>query len=88
MGHFLPARTESLAGTADVGTTDTVKANIYALAREAVNFFHKVLALVINWDTAISKTADAPRDEQVPYISSRARCPSCNSAEPTPPAAL
>src|SRR6476661_6547222 len=34
-----------------------------------------------------SETADAPRDEQVPYISSPARRPSCNSAEPTPPAA-
>jgi hypothetical protein len=32
--------------------TDAVKDNVYALARQAVNFFHKVLMLVINWDTA------------------------------------
>jgi hypothetical protein len=35
-----------------VGTTDTVKDNVYALAREAVNFFYEVPTLVINWDTA------------------------------------
>ena len=35
-----------------MGTTDAVKDNVYARAREAVNFFHEVLMLVINWDTA------------------------------------
>ena len=32
--------------------TDAVKDNVYALAREAVNLFHEVLMLVVNWDTA------------------------------------
>jgi hypothetical protein len=31
---------------------DAVKDNVYTLAREAMNFFHEVLMLVINWDTA------------------------------------
>ena len=35
-----------------MGATDAVKDNVYALAREAVNFFHEVLMLVINRDTA------------------------------------
>ena len=35
-----------------MATTDAVKDNVYTLAREAVNFFHEVLMLVINWDTA------------------------------------
>ena len=35
-----------------VGTTDGVKDDVHALAREAVNFFHKVLMLVINRDSA------------------------------------
>ena len=35
-----------------MGTTDPVKDDVYSLAREAVNFFHEVLMLVINWDTA------------------------------------
>ncbi len=35
-----------------MGATDAVKDNVYTLAREAVNFFHEVLMLVINWDTA------------------------------------
>ena len=35
-----------------MGATDAVKDNIYALAREAVDFFHEVLMLVINGDTA------------------------------------
>jgi hypothetical protein len=34
IGHYLPAGTESLAGTPDVATTDPVKDNVYALARE------------------------------------------------------
>ena len=32
--------------------TDAVKDNVYTLECEAVNFFHEVLMLVINWDTA------------------------------------
>ena len=35
-----------------MGATDAVKDNVYALTREAVNFFHEVLMLVVNWDTA------------------------------------
>ena len=35
-----------------MGTTDAVKDNVYALTREAVNFFHEVEMLVINRDTA------------------------------------
>ena len=36
----------------EVGATDGVKDDVHALAREAVNFLHEVLMLVINWDTA------------------------------------
>ncbi len=36
----------------EVGTTDGVKDDVHALVREAVNLFHKVLMLVVNWDTA------------------------------------
>ena len=32
--------------------TDAVKDDVNTLTREAVNFFHEVLMLVINWDTA------------------------------------
>jgi hypothetical protein len=46
------AGTESLAGTPDMGAADAVKDDVYTLTREAVNFFHEVLMLVINWDTA------------------------------------
>jgi hypothetical protein len=35
-----------------MSATDAVKDDVYTLAREAVNFFHEVLILVINWDTA------------------------------------
>jgi hypothetical protein len=35
-----------------VGATDAVKDDVYTLAREAVNFCHEVLMLVINGDTA------------------------------------
>jgi hypothetical protein len=35
-----------------MSAADAVKDNVYTFAREAVNFFHKVLMLVINWDTA------------------------------------
>ena len=48
--HEIPARTESLAGTPHMGTTDAVKDNVYALTREAVNFFHEVEMSVIDWD--------------------------------------
>ncbi len=35
-----------------MATTDAVKDDVYTLVREAVNFFHEVLMLVINGDTA------------------------------------
>jgi len=35
-----------------MGATDAVKDNVYALARQAVNFFNEVPMLVINRDTA------------------------------------
>jgi hypothetical protein len=35
-----------------MGATDAVKDNVYALTREAVNFFREVALSVINWDTA------------------------------------
>jgi hypothetical protein len=35
-----------------VGATDAVKDDVYTLAREAVNFFHEVEMLIINWNTA------------------------------------
>ena len=34
-----------------MAATDAVKDNVYTVACEAVNFFHEVLMLVINWDT-------------------------------------
>ncbi len=36
----------------EVGTTNGVKDDVHAVAREAVNFFHEVLMPVINRDTA------------------------------------
>jgi hypothetical protein len=33
-------------------TTDAIKDSVYALTRDAVNFFHEVEMSVINWDTA------------------------------------
>jgi hypothetical protein len=33
-----------------MGATDAVKDNVYATAREAVNFFHEVELSIINWD--------------------------------------
>src|SRR5262249_59450584 len=87
IGHAPPARTESLARTPDVGPPEAVKDDVDAIAREAVNFCHEVLMLVINRDTAQVGDGRRPRDEHVPYIVSPARRPSCNSAEPTPPAA-
>jgi hypothetical protein len=35
-----------------MGATDAVKDNVYALAREAMNFVHEVELLVVNRDTA------------------------------------
>jgi hypothetical protein len=59
-----------------MGASDAVKDDIYTLTREAVNFVHEVLMLIIKGDTPNAETEDAPRDEHVPYISSRASCPS------------
>ena len=79
---------QSLAGTPDVGTTDAVKDSVYAPAREVVNFFHEVLMPVINWDTAHVENGRRPSSmNRYLYISNSTRRPSCNSAEPTPPAA-
>jgi hypothetical protein len=36
----------------EVGTTDGVKHGVHTVVREAVNFFHEVRMLVVNWDTA------------------------------------
>jgi hypothetical protein len=36
----------------EVNATDGVKYDVHALTREAAYFLHKVLMLVINWDTA------------------------------------
>jgi len=36
----------------EVSATDRVKDDVHALTREAVKFFHEVLMLVINRDTA------------------------------------
>ncbi len=36
----------------EVSTTERVEDSVHALTREAVNFFHEVLMLVINRDTA------------------------------------
>jgi hypothetical protein len=35
-----------------VGTTDAAKDNVYAIARQAVNFLDEVLMLVINGEAA------------------------------------
>jgi len=35
-----------------MGATDTLKDNVHAVAREAVNFFYEVKVLVVDWDTA------------------------------------
>src|SRR5262245_52493818 len=52
VGHDLPAATESPAGTPDVRAADAVEYDVHAIAREVVNFFHEVEALVINRDTS------------------------------------
>ena len=43
---------ESFAGMPDVGAAQGVKDDIHSVAREALNFCHEVLMLVINRDTA------------------------------------
>jgi hypothetical protein len=43
IAHHPPARTESLAGMPEVGTTDGVKDDVHALVREAVNFLYEIL---------------------------------------------
>src|SRR5437868_4160356 len=35
-----------------MGAANAVKDDVYTLTREVVNFFHEVLTLVVNWDTA------------------------------------
>src|SRR5262245_53372415 len=52
INHYLPARTESLTRTPHMRATDTIKNNVYTLTREAMNFCHEVLMLVINRDSA------------------------------------
>ena len=52
ISHYFATGPQSLAGTPDVGAADAVKDDVYTLAREAVNFSHEVLMLVINRDTA------------------------------------
>jgi hypothetical protein len=47
--------------------TDAVKDNVHALACEAVHFFHEVLLLVINRDTAQVGHGRRPA-RQVPHI--------------------
>ena len=59
----------------EVRTTDGVKDNVHALAREAMNFLHKVLMLVINRHRPRSETAGALGDEQVPYSPVRRGAP-------------
>jgi hypothetical protein len=41
--HDPSARTQGLPGMPEVRTTDRVKDDVHALAREATNFFHKIL---------------------------------------------
>ncbi len=43
-----PARTQSLAGTPYVRSTDAVKDHVYTVARQAMNFVYEVPMLVIN----------------------------------------
>ena len=64
---------------------DGIKNGVNPLAREAVNLFHEVMMLVVNWDAAQIGNGQAPEDAQVPYISNPATRPSCKSAEPTHP---
>ena len=35
-----------------MAAADAVKDNVHAVVRQAVNFFHEVQMLVINWDAA------------------------------------
>jgi hypothetical protein len=43
-----------------MGATDAVKDNVYALARQAANFFHEVEMLVINRDSAQVRNGRRP----------------------------
>ncbi len=43
---------ESPTGTPNMCAADAVKDDVYTLAREAVNFSHEVLMLIIDWYTA------------------------------------
>jgi hypothetical protein len=54
-----------------IWATDAVKDNVYALARQAENFFHEVEMLVISRDSADSETAEGLRDEQVSSLKRR-----------------
>jgi hypothetical protein len=44
-----------------VGTTNALKDGVYAVARQAVNFFHEVLMLVINWASEFCAVAGRKR---------------------------
>jgi hypothetical protein len=52
VAHDSPARTERLARMPQVGAADRIHDDVYAIACEAANLLHEVLAPVINWDTA------------------------------------
>src|SRR5262249_4429656 len=50
IGHDGAARPESPARAPDVGPTDTVEDNVYAVAREATDLLHEVDVLVVDRD--------------------------------------
>jgi hypothetical protein len=60
ISHDPSARTERLAGPPDMGTTDAVKDDVYTFTREAVHFFHEVLLLVINGESAQGSNGGRP----------------------------
>jgi hypothetical protein len=43
-----------------MSAADAIKDNIDAIAREAVNLFHEVLILIVNWDTAQVRNGERP----------------------------
>jgi hypothetical protein len=49
-----------------VRAADWVEDDVHAVAREALNLFHTILMLVINWATPIPVTVATPEDERVP----------------------
>ena len=72
----------------EVGTTDGVKDDVHALVREAVNFFHEVLMLVINRDAAeIGNGRRPPRGtgtihlkpREAPKLQERCPNPACRA---------